>query len=72
MISYEILIYFSLYIFVIFRDAWSRPRPRDYRGPVRDRGYSPGMESAPKRMRHDFYGDAYYNHYQPYHQPAHR
>ncbi|XP_044751851.1 serrate RNA effector molecule homolog isoform X2 [Coccinella septempunctata] len=55
------------------RDSWSRPRPRDYRsGGVRDRGYSPSMESAPKRMRHDYYGDGYYGHYGPYHQPSHR
>ncbi|XP_025836771.1 serrate RNA effector molecule homolog isoform X2 [Agrilus planipennis] len=51
------------------RDVWSRPRPRDYRGAVRDRGYSPSMEPQAKRMRHDYYGENYYNHYQPYHQP---
>ncbi|XP_045463642.1 serrate RNA effector molecule homolog isoform X2 [Harmonia axyridis] len=55
------------------RDSWSRPRPRDYRGGgVRDRGYSPSMEPAPKRMRHDYYGESYYGHYGQYHQPSHR
>lgn len=53
------------------RETWPRPRPREYRNP-RDRGYSPGMEPAPKRIRHDFYGDNYYNHYSPYHHPTHR
>ncbi|XP_060535540.1 serrate RNA effector molecule homolog isoform X2 [Cylas formicarius] len=53
-----------------FGDSWSRPRPRDYR--PRDRGYSPGMEPTAKRMRHDYYGEGYYNHYTPYHQPPHR
>ncbi|KAF2880946.1 hypothetical protein ILUMI_25227 [Ignelater luminosus] len=54
------------------RDVWSRPRPREYRGAVRDRGYSPSLEPQAKRLRHDYYGDSYYNHYQSYHQPAHR
>ncbi|XP_050507996.1 serrate RNA effector molecule homolog [Diabrotica virgifera virgifera] len=60
------------------RDSWSRPRPREYRSSVRDRGYSPNMEPAPKRIRHDYYGggggDGYYNHYgvNTYHQPAYR
>ncbi|KAK9727699.1 SERRATE/Ars2, N-terminal domain [Popillia japonica] len=54
------------------RDAWSRPRPRDYRSGVRDRGYSPSLEPAPKRLRHDYYGEGYYNHYPQYHQPPHR
>ncbi|XP_072385964.1 serrate RNA effector molecule homolog isoform X1 [Diabrotica undecimpunctata] len=61
------------------RDSWSRPRPREYRSSVRDRGYSPNMEPVPKRIRHDYYGgggggDGYYNHYgvNTYHQPAYR
>ncbi|CAH1999890.1 unnamed protein product [Acanthoscelides obtectus] len=56
------------------RESWTRPRPREYRSGIRDRGYSPSMEPAPKRMRHDYYGggDNYYNHYNPFHQPAHR
>ncbi|XP_019877374.2 serrate RNA effector molecule homolog isoform X2 [Aethina tumida] len=54
------------------RESWSRPRQREYRSGMRDRGYSPGLEPAPKRLRHDYYGDSYYNHYAPYHQPAHR
>ncbi|XP_023313188.1 serrate RNA effector molecule homolog isoform X2 [Anoplophora glabripennis] len=54
------------------RDSWSRPRPREYRPGVRDRGYSPSLEPQPKRIRHDYYGDNYYNHYNSYHQPAHR
>lgn len=55
------------------REAWSRPRPREYRGAIRDRGYSPSIEPQTKRMRHDYYPpDGYYNHYQPYHQPSHR
>ncbi|VEN33580.1 unnamed protein product [Callosobruchus maculatus] len=56
------------------RESWTRPRPREYRSGIRDRGYSPGMEPAAKRMRHDYYGggDNYYNHYNPFHQPAHR
>ncbi|KAF5287303.1 hypothetical protein FQR65_LT02176 [Abscondita terminalis] len=54
------------------RDVWSRPRPREYRGAVRDRGYSPSLEPQAKRLRHDYYGESYYNHYQPYHQTAHR
>ncbi|CAH0546059.1 unnamed protein product [Brassicogethes aeneus] len=55
------------------REAWSRPRQREYRaGGIRDRGYSPGLEPAAKRMRHDYYGESYYNHYAPYHQAAHR
>ncbi|XP_031357420.1 serrate RNA effector molecule homolog isoform X1 [Photinus pyralis] len=54
------------------RDVWSRPRPREYRGAIRDRGYSPSLEPQAKRLRHDYYGESYYNHYQPYHQAAHR
>ncbi|CAG9857544.1 unnamed protein product [Phyllotreta striolata] len=62
------------------RDSWSRPRPREYRAGIRDRGYSPGLEPAPKRVRHDYYGggEGYYNHYGGggggggYHQPIHR
>lgn len=54
------------------RDSWSRPRPREYRPGVRDRGYSPSLEPQPKRIRHDYYGDNYYNHYNPYHQQSHR
>lgn len=56
-----------------FREAWSRPRPREYRGAMRDRGYSPSIEPQTKRMRHDYYPpENYYNHYQPYHQASHR
>ncbi|XP_044270932.1 serrate RNA effector molecule homolog isoform X2 [Tribolium madens] len=54
------------------RDSWSRPRPREYRPGVRDRGYSPSLDPAPKRLRHDYYADSYYNHYSPYHQSSHR
>ncbi|CAG9818764.1 unnamed protein product [Phaedon cochleariae] len=55
------------------RDSWSRPRPREYRaGGVRDRGYSPSLEPAAKRVRHDYYGDNFYNHYGSFHQPPHR
>jgi hypothetical protein len=54
------------------RDSWSRPRPREYRPGVRDRGYSPSLDPAPKRLRHDYYADSYYNHYTPYHQSTHR
>ncbi|KAJ3660266.1 hypothetical protein Zmor_004722 [Zophobas morio] len=54
------------------RDSWSRPRPREYRAGVRDRGYSPSLDPAPKRLRHDYYPDSYYNHYAPYHQSSHR
>nr|XP_023017860.1 serrate RNA effector molecule homolog isoform X2 [Leptinotarsa decemlineata] len=58
------------------RDSWSRPRPREYRSGVRDRGYSPSLEPTPKRIRHDYYGggggDNYYNHYGSYHQQPHR
>lgn len=55
------------------REAWSRPRPREYRGAMRDRGYSPSIEPQTKRMRHDYYPpENYYNHYQPYHQASHR
>ncbi|CAG9763829.1 unnamed protein product [Ceutorhynchus assimilis] len=49
------------------RENW----PRDYR--PRDRGYSPSIEPAPKRMRHDYYGaegGGFYNHYGAYHQAA--
>lgn len=54
------------------REAWPRPRPREYR--PRDRGFSPSMEPTAKRMRHDYFGggDSYYNHYNPYHAAAHR
>lgn len=59
---------------VIFncREAWPRPRPREYR--PRDRGFSPSMEPTAKRMRHEYFGggDSYYNHYNPYHAAAHR
>ncbi|CAH1099791.1 unnamed protein product [Psylliodes chrysocephalus] len=58
------------------RDSWSRPRPREYRSGVRDRGYSPSLEPTPKRVRHDYYGggDNYYNHYGGgnFHQQIHR
>ncbi|KAG5889952.1 hypothetical protein JTB14_018847 [Gonioctena quinquepunctata] len=63
------------------RDSWTRPRPREYSRGVRDRGYSPSLEPATKRMRHDYYGgggggggggDNYYNHYGSYHQQPHR
>lgn len=57
-----------------YRESWTRPRPREYRAGIRDRGYSPSMEPAPKRIRHDYYGgEGYYNHYGGgYHPPAHR
>ncbi|XP_057659781.1 serrate RNA effector molecule homolog [Diorhabda carinulata] len=60
------------------RDSWPRPRPREYRSSVRDRGYSPSLEPAPKRIRHDYYAggaENYYNHYVgggTYHPPVHR
>ncbi|XP_008191062.1 serrate RNA effector molecule homolog isoform X3 [Tribolium castaneum] len=53
------------------RDDWAE-RPREYRPGVRDRGYSPSLDPAPKRLRHDYYADSYYNHYSPYHQSSHR
>jgi hypothetical protein len=53
------------------RDDWAE-RPREYRPGVRDRGYSPSLDPAPKRLRHDYYADSYYNHYTPYHQSTHR
>jgi hypothetical protein len=58
--------------FYYYSDSWSRPRPREYRPGVRDRGYSPSLDPAPKRLRHDYYADSYYNHYTPYHQSTHR
>ncbi|XP_022920645.1 serrate RNA effector molecule homolog isoform X2 [Onthophagus taurus] len=54
------------------RDAWTRSRARDYGRGVRDRGYSPSLEPPSKRLRHDYYGEGYYNHYPSYHQPPHR
>lgn len=65
---------FLTFILIICSESWSRPRPRDYRSGIRDRGYSPSMEPAPKRIRHDYYGgDGYYNHYGGgFHQPQHR
>lgn len=58
--------------FLHYRDSWSRPRPREYRSGVRDRGYSPSLEPAPKRIRHDYYSENYYNHYAPYQPQQHR